>query len=85
MFVSVAGGFRLDDPAVDLGMAVAIAGAARQLPLDSRTVYVGEIGLGGEVRRVRRADLRLREASRLGFQLGVIPKGNAGECRGIEV
>ncbi len=80
VFVSVAGGFRLDDPAVDLGMAVAIAGAAAGLPLDGQTVYIGEVGLGGEVRRIRRADLRLNEAARLGFKLGVIPASNRAEC-----
>jgi DNA repair protein RadA/Sms len=81
VFVSVAGGFTLDDPAVDLGMAVAVAGAHRGLPLDHRTVYLGEIGLGGEIRRVKRADLRLREAQRLGFACGVLPAANEAECR----
>lgn len=81
VFVSVAGGFSLDDPAVDLGIAVAVAGAHRGLPLDHRTVYIGEIGLGGEIRRVKRADLRLREAQRLGFQCGVLPTANEAECR----
>jgi DNA repair protein RadA/Sms len=90
VFVSVAGGFRLDDPAVDLGMAVAVAGAEAQLPLDARTVYLGEVGLGGEIRRVRRAELRISEAARLGFQLAVIPRSNEAECRagtsqGIEI
>jgi len=83
VFVSVAGGFRLDDPAVDLGMAVAIAGAEAQLPLDSRTVYLGEVGLGGEVRRIRRAELRVAEAARLGFQLAVMPRANESECRAL--
>jgi DNA repair protein RadA/Sms len=83
VFVSVAGGFRLDDPAVDLGMAVAIAGAEAQLPLDARTVYLGEIGLSGEIRRVRRTELRIAEASRLGFRLAVVPKANEAECRNV--
>jgi DNA repair protein RadA/Sms len=82
VFVSVAGGFHLDDPAVDLGMAVAVAGAHARLPLDHRTVYLGEIGLGGELRRIRRADLRVREAGRLGFRCAVLPRANEAECRG---
>jgi DNA repair protein RadA/Sms len=83
VFVSVAGGFRLDDPAVDLGMAVAIAGAHAGLPLDSTSLYLGEIGLGGEIRRIRRAELRISEAARLGFTLAVLPKANEADCRGI--
>ena len=81
VFISVAGGFRLDDPAVDLGLAVAVAGAHARLPLDGRTVYLGEIGLGGEVRRIKRADLRVREAARLGFRCAVLPRANEEECR----
>lgn len=74
VFVSVAGGFRIAEPAVDLALAVAVASSAYDLPVDPRTVVMGEVGLGGEVRRVGRLSHRLREAAKLGFTTAVIPE-----------
>ena len=76
VFVNVAGGVRVDEPAVDLGMALSIVSSLRDLPVDSGTVAIGEIGLGGEIRRVSQADKRIAEASRLGFTRCVLPPNN---------
>ena len=76
VFVNVAGGVRLDEPAVDLGVALAIASSARDVPLDSSTVVFGEVGLGGEIRAVSRVEARLAEAKQMGFEAAMLPKAN---------
>ncbi len=73
VFVNVAGGLRLEDPAADLGVLVAVASSFRDIPADTGTVLIGEVGLGGEIRGVSQLELRLREAARLGFQQALIP------------
>jgi DNA repair protein RadA/Sms len=88
LFVNVAGGLTLDDPAADLACVAALASSFREKALDSRTVILGEVGLAGEVRAVAQAEARLAEAARLGFQRAVLPAGNARHAdapRGIEV
>jgi DNA repair protein RadA/Sms len=74
VFVNVAGGFRIAEPAADLAIALAAASSYHDLPVDARTVAVGELGLGGEIRRVSHMGLRLREAARLGFTTAVLPE-----------
>ncbi len=76
VFVNVAGGVRIDEPAADLGMAVAIASSLRDVPVDSEAVAVGEVGLGGEIRRVHHIDKRMLEAEKLGFKRMVLPRGS---------
>jgi DNA repair protein RadA/Sms len=76
VFVNVAGGIRVDEPAVDLGIAVSIISSLRDVPVDSQTVAVGEIGLSGEVRAVHQIEKRVQEAAKLGFQRIVVPKNN---------
>jgi DNA repair protein RadA/Sms len=76
VFVNVAGGVRLAEPAVDLAVACAVASAERRVPVASRTAVFGEIGLAGEVRGVPLAELRLAEAAKLGFQTVVLPRQN---------
>ncbi len=73
LFVNVAGGASLDEPAADLGTAIAIASSLKQRPVDSELVVCGEIGLAGEVRGVARVEQRLEEASRLGFHRAIVP------------
>lgn len=68
IFVNVAGGIRLDEPAVDLGVALAILSSATNRPLDPGTVIIGELGLGGEIRSVSQVERRVREARSLGFR-----------------
>jgi DNA repair protein RadA/Sms len=73
VYASVAGGFRIAEPAADLAVALAIAGARVDEAVAPDTVAVGEIGLGGEVRQVPAAPRRLTEALRLGFRRAVVP------------
>lgn len=75
-YVKVVGGLRLDEPAVDLALAVALASAFRERPVDPGLVVAGEVGLGGEVRAVARAEERVREAARLGFRRVLLPRRN---------
>ncbi len=74
VFVNVAGGVRIEEPAVDLAVALAVASSHRDIPCDSGAVAVGEVGLGGEVRGVPRLAPRLAEARRLGFERAVVPR-----------
>jgi DNA repair protein RadA/Sms len=74
-YVNVAGGVRVDEPAVDLGIAMALVSSHRDRPLARGDIYIGEVGLTGEVRTVTRLAERLREAQKLGFQRCVIPAG----------
>jgi DNA repair protein RadA/Sms len=73
IFVNVVGGVELDEPSVDLAIALAIAGSLRERPLKEGMIAIGEIGLGGEVRPVNSLELRLNEAARLGFSSALIP------------
>jgi DNA repair protein RadA/Sms len=88
LFVNVAGGLTVDDPAADLACVAALASSFRDRALDARTLVLGEVGLAGEVRAVAQADARLAEAARLGFARAVIPAGNARHAAvpgGLEV
>ncbi len=76
IFVNVAGGLRLAEPAIDLGVACAVASSARGRAIDAKTVMFGEVGLAGEVRAVPLCDQRLAEAARLGFTRALIPAQN---------
>jgi DNA repair protein RadA/Sms len=82
VFVNVAGGVRLDEPACDLGLVAAVASSARGRPLDAHTLCFGEVGLAGEVRAVGRAELRLAEAHKLGFRRCVLPELTRGRLTG---
>ena len=88
VFVNVAGGVRLDEPAVDLGVIIAIASSFRDIPTDTGTVLIGEVGLGGEIRTVSQIEPRLKEASKLGFERAIIPANNVKGItipKGLEV
>lgn len=75
VFAAAAGGFAVSEPAADLAMALAIRSASQGLPLLPNVVALGEIGLGGEVRRVPGIERRLAEAARMGFTQALVPKG----------
>jgi DNA repair protein RadA/Sms len=90
VFASVAGGLRVDEPAVDLALCAAIVSALRERPLQPNVLAFGEVGLTGELRAVPRAALRIGEAKKLGFTRVVLPKGNVealtkAERAGIEL
>jgi DNA repair protein RadA/Sms len=74
VFLNVAGGLRITEPAADLAVAAALASAATNQPTHAGTVYFGEVGLSGEVRQVAQADARLKEAQKLGFERAVLPR-----------
>ena len=83
-YVNVAGGMRIDEPAVDLGVALAIASSFRERPVPAGLIAVGEVGLTGEVRAVTRLDQRLQEAEKLGFTKMVAPLGNVKRLDAID-
>lgn len=90
VFASVAGGLRVDEPAVDLALCAAIVSALREKPLSQGVIAFGEVGLTGELRAVPRAALRIAEARKLGLTRVVLPKGNAdaltkAERAGVEL
>jgi DNA repair protein RadA/Sms len=76
VFVNIAGGIRIDEPAVDLGIALSIVSSMRDRPVDPGSVAIGEIGLSGEVRTVSQIEKRIQEAARLGFQRLLVPERN---------
>ena len=76
VFVNVAGGIRIDEPAVDLGIATAITSSLRDIPVDSASVAVGEVGLGGEIRAIGQIEKRVHEAAKLGFKRVIVPQHN---------
>ncbi|HEY8120548.1 MAG TPA: DNA repair protein RadA, partial [Myxococcota bacterium] len=82
VFVNVVGGMRISEPAADLAVALAIASSRLDLPLPADVAACGEIGLGGEVRRVGRIEQRLREAARLGFRRVLVPAQLASASAG---
>lgn len=73
-YVNIVGGMRLDEPAADLAVAMALVSGLRDIPIDEKTIAFGEIGLSGEIRTVPRAEARITEAARLGFTRCIIPK-----------
>ncbi|HZY10723.1 MAG TPA: DNA repair protein RadA [Bacteroidota bacterium] len=76
VFVNIAGGVRVDEPAVDLGIATSIISSIRDMPTDALSVAVGEIGLSGEIRTVTQIEKRVQEAAKLGFKRVILPKNN---------
>ncbi len=87
-YLNVAGGVRLEEPAIDLGIAVCIASSFRNQPTNPTDVVIGEVGLTGEVRRVSRIEQRVKEAAKLGFKRVILPEKNMGGWtvpKGIEV
>nr|MBA3443210.1 DNA repair protein RadA [Pyrinomonadaceae bacterium] len=76
VFVNVAGGLEIDEPAADLGVVAAIASSFKNLPVDEHTVVCGEVGLTGEVRAATQAAVRAREAQALGFKKIIMPASN---------
>ncbi len=84
-YVSAAGGLNVAEPAVDLGVAIALCASFRDRTVDPRTVLIGEVGLGGQVRAVSQLDLRLKEAAKLGFKRAIIPNGAVIQDYGLEI
>ncbi|MGE0096276.1 MAG: DNA repair protein RadA [Alphaproteobacteria bacterium] len=90
VYLNVAGGLRIAEPAADLAVAAALVSSLTDFPMPAETVVFGEIGLGGEVRPVGQADARLKEAAKLGFGRAILPKrrkdgARAGDLRTTEI
>lgn len=75
VYLNIAGGLKIQEPAVDLAVAAALISAVTDKPLSTDMVMFGEVGLSGEIRMVSGADVRLREAKKLGFSAAVVPSG----------
>ena len=84
-YVATAGGLGVEEPAADLGIAVAVVASFRDRIVHPRTVMIGEVGLGGQVRLVSQMELRLKEAAKLGFKRAIIPKGQTLPDVGLEI
>ncbi len=84
-YVASAGGLSVAEPAVDLGIAIAIVASFRDRIVDPGTVLIGEVGLGGQVRSVSQMELRLKEAAKLGFKRAIVPKGQKYPDYDIEI
>ncbi|HEX7808721.1 MAG TPA: DNA repair protein RadA, partial [Thermoanaerobaculia bacterium] len=81
IYVNIAGGLQIDEPALDLGIVAAVLSSHRNLPIAHNVALFGEVGLLGEIRSVSQPDLRAREAAALGFTRVIVPQSNASEIR----
>lgn len=87
-YVNIAGGIKMNEPAIDLGIAMAIISSYRNRPIDEKTIVFGEVGLSGEIRAVQMAEQRVLEAKKLGFETVVMPSvsmKNIKEIKGIHI
>ena len=84
-YLASVGGIKVEEPAADLGIAIAVVAGFRDRVVDPHTVLIGEVGLGGQVRQVSQLELRLREAAKLGFRRAIIPKGQMPPDLGLEI
>ena len=76
VYLNIAGGLKLSEPAIDLGIIATVASAYKNVPISQTTVVMGEVGLTGEVRRINLIEKRLKEAEKLGFKTCIIPENN---------
>jgi DNA repair protein RadA/Sms len=76
VFVNAVGGVRIDEPAADLAILLAVQSSLRSRPLPAKVAVFGEVGLAGEIRPVQRGQERIREASKLGYRTVLIPHAN---------
>jgi DNA repair protein RadA/Sms len=81
IFINIVGGLKIIEPAVDLGIIATIASSGREKPVDPGACVFGEVGLSGEIRAVAQAEMRLKEAAKIGFKRAVIPAGNAEKIK----
>jgi DNA repair protein RadA/Sms len=81
VFVNVAGGIRITEPAADLAVCTAISSSLTEKIIDNQTIIIGEVGLGGEIRSVGHIEKRIQEAEKLGFKTAAVPAGNKKELK----
>lgn len=85
VFVNIAGGLRVNDPAIDLAVLAAVLSSNMDIALDEQICVTGEVGLAGEIRPVNRIDQRIREAEKLGFQQIIVPAGQKYDTHNLKI
>lgn len=85
VFVNIAGGIRVNDPAIDLAVLAAVLSSNMDIALDEQICITGEVGLAGEIRPVNRIDQRIREAEKLGFKTIIVPKGQKYNTHNLKI
>ena len=80
-YVNLAGGMKLNEPAIDLGIIVALVSSFKNVPVDAHTIIFGEVGLVGEVRAVSGGEARIKEAQKLGFKRCILPQANVDQIK----
>ncbi len=83
-YVNIAGGFKMNEPAIDLGIVLAIVSSYKNRPIDEKAICFGEVGLSGEVRSVNMAEQRIMEAKKLGFTSCILPEAAKGALPKID-
>jgi DNA repair protein RadA/Sms len=84
VYVNVVGGMHIDEPAIDLGIVAAITSSLREVPIEPGLLVLGEVGLGGEVRAISQAEMRIREAAKMGFKRCLLPERNLAKLEPID-
>jgi len=88
VYVNVVGGLHIDEPAIDLGIVASVTSSLRDVPIEPGLLVLGEVGLGGEVRAIGQAEMRIREAAKMGFKRCLLPERNLAKLEardGIEL
>mgnify|MGYP004579663305 FL=1 len=83
-YVNIAGGIRMNEPAIDLGIVLALVSSYKETAIDDKTICFGEVGLSGEVRAVSMAEQRVAEAKKLGFTRCILPKVSLQNMQPVE-
>ena len=83
-YVNIAGGVKMNEPAIDLGIVMALISSYKNIPIDEKTIVFGEVGLSGEVRAVNMPEQRVAEAKKLGFETCIVPEVCVDMVRGIQ-
>ena len=83
-YVNIAGGIKMNEPAIDLGIVLALVSSYKNRPIDEKTICFGEVGLSGEVRAVNMAEQRVLEAKKLGFSTCILPEVSKASMKKIE-
>ncbi|MBA5866989.1 MAG: DNA repair protein RadA [Nitrospira sp. CR1.3] len=84
VYVNVVGGMHIDEPAIDLGIVASVTSSLREVPIEPGLLILGEVGLGGEVRAISQAELRIREAAKMGFKRCLLPERNLAKLESVD-
>lgn len=85
VYLNIAGGLKVNDPAADLGVTSALVSSLLDKPISNKLAFLGEVGLGGEIRTVNKIDHRLGEIKKLGFEQAIVPKANKVQTNGLKI